>query len=155
MWEYCDKSGKGISLHDCIATHVNIDKSNLLLEFTDGFWITRQNKLSRYEGTFCTDKAQVCITQFDICHIYIFHELRIFRRLIHTKRTSVSLEKIISNINYGHWKLEFITEYHAFNEVLYYCWIWDNKRHHKECQICLNYEEIQYFWNNICEDKPW
>lgn len=157
MWKHRENnSDKIISLHDCRATRMIVESDSLFLEYEDGFWCLPTNKNNSSDNAFRTDLSQIEISKFEIQNIYLFNEKRLFGRLISTKRIDISLEMLTQKINSGQWQLEFLYEYHGFNEVLYHCWIWMNKKpYHKECQITIMYNDIKYLWNNICEDKPW
>jgi len=162
MWKYfsisdCDKINlhNAISLHDCYVTKIIADK-DLMFEFSDGFWIVETNKQNPYGQTLRTDKSQIYFTEFDIDNIYIFKKFSILRRIIRTSRIEVSLEKLISNINSGKWQLEIIDEFHKGSNVLFNTSLYlENRSKHMECQIIIEYKKMNYFWNNICEDRPW
>ncbi len=157
MWRNSDENMQGfISLHDCRATAMAIHENDLLFTFDDGFWVSFEDERNPFNNTVRTDKSEVQIVHFDVPDIYIFKELRIFRRLVSTKRICLSVEQLMANINCGKWELEFIYEYHSDRGVLYQCWIWMNHApFHIECQIALDCDKTVYHWNNLCENKPW
>lgn len=158
MWRYTEKSNEKakISLHDCRATRMFINDGNLHFEYNDGFWVLTTNENNPHNETFKTDLSQLKVCNFEIENIYIFNKFRLFRRLISTKRIDITIETLIDNINNGKWELEFLYEYHTYQGMLFNCWIWMNQKPcHKECQIALQCDDMEYFWNNICIDKPW
>lgn len=156
MWVHSENKTKNISLHDCRATQMRIDGHDLYFKFDDGFWIIADTENNTNRETLKTDKSQLKIRNYDISDLYVFKEIRLFRRLISTHRVRLSLEKLAANINKGKWELEFIYEYHSFHSVLFSCWIWSkSKPYHRECQLIIGCDAMECFWNNLCEDKPW
>lgn len=157
LWKHFEKSENAkISLHDCIATRAFIEDNNLYFEYDDGFWIIGTNENNLYNNTFGTDISQLKICNFEVVDIYVFSEFRLFHHLINTRRVSIKLETLIRNINSGKWKLEFLYTYQAYRGVLFHCCIQMKHRpYHKECQIVIDCDDMEFFWNNICKDKPW
>lgn len=157
MWKNADKNvNHSISLHDCRATSMSVQEHALLFHFDDGFWVSPTDKRNPFGNIVRTDKSEIQLVRFEVSDIHIFKEVRVFHRMVSTKRVSFSLEKLMANINSGKWELEFVYEYHAHKGVLYQCWIWMKQPpYHMECQIVIDCEEIEYHWNNLCEDRTW
>ena len=157
LWKHSDKNENNeISLHDCRTTQVLTKDNDLYFKFDDGFWILKSNGNNPYAKTLRTDASQLKLCNFDVSNIYVFHEFHLFRRLISIKRVSLNLEALMDNINSGKWELEFLYEYHTYHGVLYQCCIWSKRKpYHMEAQLIIDCESIEYFWNNLCEDKPW
>lgn len=156
MWKYTDDVADAISLHDCTATEVRADGADLIFTFPDGIWIAENHAQNPYGETLRTDAAQVCMKQYEVDSLYIFNELRFFRRLLCTQRAEISLATWMANINRGFWQLVFIDTYCASNRGLFQCWVcFDQSPFHKECQFAVAFERMQYFWNQIRRDRPW
>lgn len=155
MWIHSGKKTDDISFHDCCATQARTDSHNLYFEFNDGFWITSNTKNNQYDNTLRTDKSQLKICNYEVSDIYIFKEIRLFRHLISTHRVPLNLDKLMENINSGKWKLEFLYEYHFYHRVLFMCWIWSkSKPYHRECQLIIDCDGMECFWNKLREDCP-
>lgn len=156
LWKHSTKKTNDISLHDCCATRIFKDKHNLFFEFDNGIWAIANTAFNPNNRTFRTDKAQLKLCNFNIDSIYIFKEIRLFRRIISTHRIPLSFEKLTENINSGKWELEFIYEYTKYHETLFSCCICSaHKPYSIECQMILDYDDMECFWNNLREDNPW
>lgn len=156
MWVHSEEKTDDISFHDCRATQARIDNHDLWFEFADGFWICGDTKNNRHDKTLRTDRARLRISGYDISDVYIFKDIRLFRRLVSTQRISIDLNTLLKNINSGKWALEFIYEYHTFQGVMFLCYIWfKSKPYCRECQLFIENKGMECFWNNLREDCPW
>lgn len=133
-----------------------MEGEDLYLEFANGFWIVADTVNNPNHTTLRTDTSQLKIRNYALSDLYLFKEIRLFRRLISTQRVSLNFKTLMNNINSGKWELEFLYDYHAPHGVLFFCWIWSkNKPCHKECQLILDCDGMECSWNKLCEDKPW
>ena len=156
MWVFSEKKTDGISLHDCRATYARVEGGDLYFEFDDGFWVVANTEHNLHGNTLRTDKSLLKIENFEISKIYIFKEIRVFRRLVSTRRVWMSVDALVKKINTGKWELEFISEYHSGHEVLFGCWIlFESRFYHRECQLFIRYDAMGCFWNRLREDCPW
>ena len=90
MWKYTELDAYNtISLHDCKATSITMEGSNLIFDFPDGFWITPASKHINHDHPIKTGPAQLCIrgvfkeAPFDAIDIYIISSSKVY--LYHTK----------------------------------------------------------------------
>lgn len=133
-----------------------MERRDLYVEFANGFWIVANTINNPSSTTLRTDKSQLKLRNYDISHIYLFKQIRLFRRLISTQRVSLNVKTLMDNINRGKWELEFLYEYHAYHGVLFCCCLWTKDIPYSiECQLILDCDDMQCYWNQLCEDKPW
>lgn len=157
MWKYSDKNDKeGITLHDSFVNKACINKGDLFLDFEDGFWICYNNPLNPHGETCRTGLSRVVFRNCEIEKIYIYREFRILNKTILTRRSMISADALIKNINGKKWKLEFIEEYYANKSGWFNCSIRNNgKPFYLECQLELFFDDMEYYWNKICADRSW
>lgn len=153
---HCDNDDSYISLHDCYATKIYFNDNVLSFCFDNGFWIIPEHEFSDVEETVRTDKSRVDFhledSSLEDILIYIYRN-SIFGK---TLRKELPLDKLISLINEKNYRLEFIYQYKSYNELLFECWLWfDKKPYHYECQLKIPTRKAIYCWNNLCKDKKW
>ena len=153
---HCDNDDSYISLHDCYATKIYFNDNVLSFCFDNGFWIIPEHEFSDVEETVRTDKSRVDFhledSSLEDILIYIYRN-SIFGK---TLRKELPLDKLISLVNEKNYRLEFIYQYKSYNELLFECWLWfDKKPYHYECQLKIPTSKAIYCWNNLCKDKKW
>ena len=161
MWKYTELDAYNtISLHDCKATSITMEDSNLIFDFPDGFWITPASSYIDRDRRIKTGPAQLCIhgffeeAPFDAIDIY--KTVRIFGKPVLCRRLQPDDPIFLKMLQTGKYELEFITEYHAAISSLYQCWIWKkNSGVYAECQFELAAKSIEYRWNEIRYDREW
>ena len=161
MWKYTELDAYNtISLHDCKATSITMEGSNLIFNFPDGFWITPANKHINHDRPIKTGPAQLCIrgvfkeAPFDAIDIY--KTFRILGKPVFCRRLQPEHPIFLKMFQTRKYELEFITEYHAAISSLYQCWIWKKKSGvYAECQFELTAKSIEYRWNEIRYDREW
>ena len=151
MYKHCEINDEHISLHDCHATNVTYEKGILTFCFDDGIWIS-SNTLNK---TVRTDKACVKFyletgEECDVS-IYVFE-----KKLKRTIRKELPISKLLDFINDKKYTLEFLYQYKGYNSRVIDCWLWSEKKpFHKECQMKIRIEKVEYCWNNLREDRVW
>ena len=161
MWKYTELDAYNtISLHDCKATSITKEGSNLIFDFLDGFWITPASSYIDSDCPIKTGPAQLCIhgifeeASFDAIDIY--KTVRIFGKPVLCRRLQLDDPAFLKMFQTGEYELEFITEYHAAISSLYQCWIWKKKSGvYAECQFELTTRSVEYRWNEILYDRKW
>ena len=161
MWKYTELNAyNAISLHDCKATTITIDGSDLIFDFPDGFWITPASNHINHHCPVKTGPAQLCIHEifeespFDSIDIY--KTTYIFAKPVFCRRLRPCHSAFLKMFQSGKYDLEFITEYHASISSLYQCFIWKkNSGVYAECQLELTAKSIEYRWNEIHYDHEW
>ena len=151
MYKHCEMNDEHMSLHDCHATDVTYENGILTFCFEDGIWISSDT----LNKTVRTDKACVKFyleteEDYDIS-VYVFEKI-----LKLTIRKEWHISKLLECINSKKFTLEFLYQYNGYNSRVIDCWLWsDRKPFHRECQIKLRVEKVEYYWNNLCEDREW
>ena len=161
MWKCTELDAYNtISLHDCKATSITMEGSDLIFDFPDGFWITPASSYIDRDCPIKTGPAQLCIhgifeeAPFDAIDIY--KTVRIFGKPVLCRRLQLDDSTFLKMFQTGKYELEFITEYHAAISSLYQCWIWQkNSGVYAECQFELATKSIEYRWNEIRYDREW
>ena len=63
-----------------------------------------------------------------------------------TIRREYPLEEMINKINSGEWELEFAYRYDGYEEILYKCWIWEDREPWCfECEMWIGTKETTVF----------
>ena len=161
MWKYTELDAYNtISLHDCKATSITMEGSNLIFDFPDGFWIMPASSYIDRDCPIKTGPAQLCIhgifeeAPFDTIDIY--KTVHILGKPVLCRRLQPDDSTFLKMFQTGKYELEFITEYHAAISSLYQCWIWKkNSGVYAECQFELTAKSIEYRWNEIRYDREW
>ncbi len=152
MYKYCDDGGEYLSLHDCHATKVSYENGVLSFIFDDGIWVSNGHPSNTIDKTVRTDVAEVkfYLESPDECDI----TLHVFEKKFKmTVRKEWELSKLIECINSGKYTLEFLYEYKGYNSIIFECWLWSNKKpYHRECELKLFLAQVNYCWNDFCED---
>ena len=161
MWKHTELDEYNtISLHDCKATSISMEGSDLIFDFPDGFWITPASNHIIHDFPIKTGPAQLCIhgifEEASFFAIDIYKTIRIFGKPIFCYRLQPDYPMFLKMIQTGKYDLEFITEYHASISAIYQCWIWKkNSGVYAECQFELTAKSIEYRWNEIRYDREW
>ena len=161
MWKHTELDAYNtISLHDCKATSISMEGSDLIFDFPDGFWITPASNHINHDCPIKTGPAQLCVhgifEEPSFFAIDIYKTIRIFGKPIFCYRLQPDYPMFLRMFQTGKYDLEFITEYHASISSLYQCWIWKkNSGVYAECQFELTAKSIEYRWNEIRYDREW
>ncbi|MBR5272339.1 MAG: hypothetical protein IKU25_02950 [Clostridia bacterium] len=155
MWKYVETDAWGfISLHDCFADSIQKDGDDLIINFPDGFWVCPNSKYIDGKDHLRTGPAQVCFKNFvDIMDpIYIYKDMRLFGKLLLSRRIWLEEEQFMNMINGGKYTLEFLEEYHQPMNVKYKCEVFNKKKGrytNMECEFDVFAKSIEYRWNEI------
>ena len=159
MWKHTSKNDyPNIILHDCFVTNISTQNNDIIFEFDDGFWITDTHKENPYGQILRTGKSQMLFSNvdYDFSGIYIFKELKVFKKLMFTNRVSLAMKDFIAKINSGKWSFEIKDELYAWHQAVFVGDVRFNHRpYRREFQIDLNVKEMIYSWNEIREDRVW
>jgi len=139
-----------ISLHDCRATNAVFNSGCLSLDFEDGFVLTSDNTDNPFNRTAYTDASRLVFSGIEEADVYIFREVRLFRKTICTLRKRISLERLAEMIASKKYQFEFIHETFGYRSAIYNCWLWfDRRPYHIECQLDIMYDRLDYLWNTV------
>ena len=161
MWKYTEVNAyDSISLHDCKTDHIQIVENDLLIHFPDGFWLTPVSKYNNHESPIKTGPAQLRFIGLDavsvIDSIDLYKTTYLFRKPILCRRIQPEIADFLKHINDGKHELEFLCEYHNAISALYECWVWKkNYGMEAECQLELTVKNVEYYWNEIHQDRKW
>lgn len=73
-----------------------------------------------------------------------------------TIRKEWCMSKLLECINTKKFALEFLYQYKGYNSRVIDCWLWSNTPpFHRESQMKLRIEKVEYCWNDLCEDREW
>lgn len=156
MYRNSDINDSYISLHDCCAEKMSFENGVLSFDFPDGFWVTDKHPENKSDNIVRTDTSKVQYeiidNEIDGIRIYIFKQTKLNKII----REEWEPENFISAVNNGDFKVEFITQYKAFQSILHKCWVWfDKAPYHFECEIILETENVKYNWNRLRYDSVW
>ena len=156
IFSHCDHHEKHLSLHDCIAERAYFENGKLGFEFDDGFWVSPDHHESNLSHIVRTDRSKVEYAlkdgrDYDVT-VYVFKK-SFFKKVI---RIEWSVQELVSKINSGKYKLEFLYQYTDYNSRIIECELkFDKKPYRQECIMKISAPEVNYFWNNLREDSPW
>ena len=152
MYKHCDVDSEYISLHDSHATNIKYEKGVLSFVFQDGIWVIKGHPSNMTDKTVRTDVAEVKFhlesgDEGDIT-FYVFEEK--FKK---TVRDEWELSELVESVNSGSYTLEFLYQYEGYHSMIIECWLWsDKKPYHRECELKLSLTEVEYCWNELCEE---
>ena len=161
-FSHCDHDEKYLSLHDCIAERAYFENGRLGFEFNDGFWVSPEHPESSLPDLVRTDFAKVeysleCGEDYDVT-VFVFKRSPYFKRFTYKKATRIewTVHELVNKINSGKCKLEFLYQYVGYNSRIIECELTFNKRpYRQECEIRISAPEVRYYWNKLCNDRPW
>ena len=160
MWKYTsNNSYPDIILHDCKIERIRLDRQDMVFEFDDyGFWIAEGNTQNPFNKLLRTGKAELRLTNIDLdfLSMSVYNDLRFVWRKLFTTKKEIALDDFAAKINSGIWTFEFKDEYYGYKCAMFCGCIHTNKMLYlMDMQIEIPYEESQYSWNKIYEDRPW
>lgn len=137
-----------ISLHDCRVTHIKQFQQNIVLIFSEGFWLKADHPENKSGKIIGTDKSQVTLKQGKFDEILLQNDLN--QSLFDT----ISSEQFINKIISSEWEFEIIDESFQDHKVTYSGWVWfEREPFHKDCQITCSFGEVEYCWCGLMEDR--
>lgn len=153
---HCNTDEKYLTLHDCVAERAYFEDGKLGFEFHNGFWISPDHPDSNLPNLVKTDFSKVEYVLKDGVDddvtVYVFKE-NLFKKIF---RVEWTIKKLINNINNGKCKLVFLYQYIDYDSKIIECELeLNNKPYCWECILKIPAHEVNYYWNNLCEDKPW
>lgn len=156
VYKHCDTDDTFITLHDCYADSIYIDKGVISFYFKNGFWVTSGHEYNNFSETVRTDASKVdfCLEQENREELTVY----IFKKNFFgsTVRKEWSFGKLADLVNNRGFSLEFLYQYKSFNAQIIDCWLHFDKRPYSyECQLKIPANNAVYFWNDLCENKTW
>jgi len=156
MYRYHQTNDEHISLHDCRAESASFENGVLAFDFREGFWIGPGHPENQGERPVGTDSSRV---EFRLesgdetdAVVYVYTEKGNDTAL----REEWPLSRLLECINSEGCSLEFLYQYKGYQSLLIECWLWfDKKPYHKECELRLQVSGVEYFWNQLLEDRVW
>ena len=156
IYKHIDTDDSSITLHDCYANRITVEKGKISFDFEEGFWITPDHKSSNLQETVRTDSSRVdfYMTEGGLEDITIFvFQKNIFRNTIREKWT---IQELINLVNDGVFRLEFIGQFKSYNEILWECRLdFDKAPYSYECQMKIPTTKVIYRWNNLRPKRVW
>ena len=155
MYKHCDINDKYVSLHDCHATNILYENGVMTFVFPDGIWILDENPENGFHKTVRTDMAVVKLfldskDEEDIT-VYVFEE-----KYKKTFRQEWQLSKLMEYVNNKNYTIEFLYQYNGYHSMIIECWLWSKKKpYHQECEIKVSFQDVKYYWNELCKDREW
>ena len=107
-----EKTSSQVSLHDCVATDLIVERGTMSFFFPEGIWIDRKRAAP----------ARVIYAVTGDPVIYIFEEDSGY-----TVREQITAKKLSGKLGKGKWKLEFGYRYDNAYEAVITGWIWKKK----------------------------
>ena len=161
MWNYIETDAfDSISLHDCRTDDIKIEGDDLIINFSDGFWILPVSEHIGHDRPLKTGPSQVCMYGFGIDGVIdtvdLFKTTYLFRKRILCRRIRMEPAAFLKLVNDGKHELEFLWEFHRAGKGLYQCWLWQkDRRMEAECQFEVTVKGLEYRWNEILPDREW
>jgi len=161
VWNYVELDAYNtISLHDCHVDDIRTDGDDLIISFSDGFWITPVSKHINHHTALKTGPSQLRLIGLDsddvLNSVQLFKTTYLFRKPILCRRITLEASDFLKLVNDGKHELEFLHEFHRSHNSLYQCWLWrKNRGLEAECQLELTARSIEYRWNEIRKDRQW
>ena len=149
--------GEELSLHDCVANRISVEKNAMRFYLPDGFWVTPEHNANTCGKVVRTDASAVEFSVEDTDDI----TARVFtdRRFFGFKKTSAeiwNLAQLISAVNDQKCTFEFVSQYRSCHEQLWYCVIHSGKKpYYRECYLHLPVAKASFYWNKLCLDSEW
>ena len=158
MWGCTSKNSyPSIILHDCTVESVRLEKQDIVFTFGDGgFWISKEHPQNPFGEILRTGQAELRLTNIDLdfLSISVYHERCFAGRRAFTTRQKLSFDDFAAKINSGMWAFEFVDEYYGYRSAMFCGYAHANRKPYLlEMQIEVYYEESQYYWNKIYEDR--
>ena len=155
MYKHCDISDKYVSLHDCHASNILYENGVMTFIFPNGIWILKDHPCNELDNTVRTDMAEVKFMldsrNIDDLTVYVFEEK--FKK---TYRQEWQLFKLMEYVNNKNYTIEFLYQYYGYQSMIIECCLWSKKKpYHQECEIKISFQDVKYYWNELCEDKEW
>ena len=154
MYQFFDRNSETISLHDCRATHVFLNKDVVSFDFPDGFWISEKNPRNPYGKLLGTDQAQVDfhllsgdVSADFVCYVFDKKQGKVIRK-------TFGFDKLARKLDRKGQQLEFLYAYTGYKSVIFECRLWRRKKPaSRECVLILATDDVKYRWNRICPDR--
>lgn len=167
-WNHQATSGDAFVpiLHDCVATEIRQDGSELSLYFPDGFWLHPNDPRNPYDEPRRTGPSLVVVSlgfpkaETDLENaIYpeLFHRHRICRGVGFTTVTYPRVSDLIDKVNSGKWRLDFNAKYTCYDTGYFViCSFHIGKKYYdRDCYLTVACRQIRYCWNEVAEAPPW
>ena len=155
MYQFIENSDRFISLHDCVATGMEIGDRVISFTFADGICIGKKHPRNTYGKTLRTDAAQVDFnlpvgTPDDNVTCYVFYGKKNGK----ATRKKFKTEKLMRRINENGCRLEFLDAYKGGDAVVYECSLSRKKKPgSRECILVIRTDGASYRWNELCPQK--
>ena len=160
MWKYtCKNSYPNIGLHDCTVKGVRLEKQDVVFAFDgNGFWVDKEHPQNPFGQILRTGEAELRLSNidFDFTSVSVYRKRHFAGKRLFTIRQELTLDAFAAKINGGMWTFEFVDEYYGYRRAMFCGYVHaDKKPYLIETQIEAFYEESQYSWNEIFEDRTW
>lgn len=165
-WKYTAATGEAYTpyLHDCVATKINVDGSEMTLDLPDGFWLLPDDPRNPWDEVHKTGPAQIVVSLGypmpsneldDAIFAELFHRRRLCRGVAWTTCTYPAVEKLIEKVNSGKWDLEFVWKYPTYDRGWLVEGYFHTGRKTRKCYLTVDFRQIRFFWNEIRGDRVW
>ena len=142
MYQHCDVSDEYISLHDSHAESILYQDGVITFVFPDGIRVTNEHSSNKSGKVVRTDKAEV--------RFYLESDDE------DDIQEEWELSKLMDHVNNKKGTLEFLYQYKGYNSMIIECALWSHKKpYYRECELKLRIKDVNYCWNNLCENRVW
>ena len=126
------------SLHDCRAVGAELTDGRLMFRFPDGIYYNEYDQDWPNTGPAEVEFAPDPLGDVTV---YLFTESD-----GQTVREEVPIGQMIERINARQWELEFAYRYDGYREILYKCWVWQQREPwSRECELRIPTREAAVF----------
>ena len=155
-YTHCENDENLFSLHDCVAKSAYFRDGVFGFELEDGFWVLTDHPDNSTNEVVRTDFSKIEFAledgeDYDF-RIYVLSK-NIFGQMVCKEWT---VNEFLDKINNGKYQLEFVYEYSRYNSKIFECDLRSSKKpYRKECILRISLTHINYYWNNLREDRTW
>ena len=166
-WAFCSETGEDFIpyLHDCIATEIRQDSSELSLFFPDGFWILANDPRNPFGDTLHRTGSSMVVVSMgypkaetgvqNAIRAELFHFHHIFRGMGLTTVSFPKIDSLIEKVNQGRWSLEFVEKYPCYNRGYVILCYFRTGKDFRQCYLNMDCRKIRFYWNEVLEDRVW
>lgn len=166
-WAFSAETGESYIpyLHDCIATEIRQNGSELSLFFPDGFWILADDPQNPYGDTLHRTGPSAAVVSMgypkaeadaeNAVSAELFHRYRFCRSAVITTVSLPKTASLIEKVNSGRWSLEFVEKYPCYDRGYVILCYFRTGKDSRQCYLNLECSKICFYWNEVLEHRIW
>ncbi len=166
-WAFSAETGEAYIpyLHDCIATEIRQNGSELSLFFPDGFWLLPDDPKNPYGDTLHRTGPSAAVVSMGYpkaeadaekaVRAELFHQHCFCRGIGFTTVSFPKINTLIQKINTGRWSLEFVEKYPCYGRGYVVLCYFRTGKDMRQCYLNLDCRKIRFYWNEVSEDRFW